>query len=232
MLAEKYGYLIGTLVFLVIWTALFLYRKDLRKEMLFMSSLIGILSVITAYWWWTVDWWLPPTLTGTRVGIEDFLSGFTSGGIMAVIYEEVFKKRYYKRELHHHYPGIFTILLLLAFTTSFLFWGVSFTSFFASTIAMAITAVMIFHYRRDLFYNGVFSGILMVVVSLPVYYVIIFLSPSWIEVTYYKETLSNIRITGIPIEELIFWFMAGLVFGPLYEYWQGFRLQKLETKTY
>lgn len=195
-----------------------------------MSFLIGTLSVVTAYWWWTMDWWLPPTITGTLVGIEDFFSGFTSGGIMAVLYEEVFKKRYYIREVHHHYPGIATILLLLAFITSFLFWGIDLTSFYASAIAMAITAFTMFYFRRDLLYNGLLSGALMLLVSLPIYYAIILLSPGWVEITYYKETLSNIRFTGIPIEELVFWFMAGLVFGPLYEYWQGLRLQKPDLK--
>ena len=42
---------------------------------------------------WTVDWWQPETVTGTRAGIEDAILGFTNGGLGAVLYEVVFKKR-------------------------------------------------------------------------------------------------------------------------------------------
>jgi len=38
--------------------------------------------------------------------------------------------------------------------------------------------------------------------------------------------LSGHRITGIPVEEIIFWFLAGFLFGPFYEYWQGVRLRR------
>ena len=54
--------------------------------MFFTSILICILSVLTSYFWWTKDWWQPLNFTNTVVGFEDFIMGFTSGGIMSVIY--------------------------------------------------------------------------------------------------------------------------------------------------
>ncbi len=69
----------------------------------------------------------------------------------------------------------------------------------------------------------------MVVASLAFYYPIILLSPGWVETTYMLEKLSGILITGVPLEEFIFWFLAGVIFGPLYEYWQGERLRKMEN---
>lgn len=197
--------------------------------MLVMSFLIGTVSVATAYYWWTRDWWHPMTITGTRVGIEDFLSGFASGGIMAVIYEIVFKKKYFVRKLQHHQPGGSTILLILILLTSWLFWGVGLTSFYASAITLTTSASLLFYFRRDLFLNGALSGLLMMFISLTVYYAIIFLTPGWIATTY-DPTLSGVYITGIPVEELIFWFLAGLVFGPFYEYWKGEQLVKSRAK--
>jgi len=192
--------------------------------MLVMSVFIGAVSVASAYYWWTVDWWRPLTVTGTRVGIEDFLMGFASGGIMAVIYEEIFKKRYLKRKTQRHRPGATTLLLLLAFATSFLIWGIKLTSFEASSIAMMLTSALMFVYRRDLLLNGLLSGVLMVCVSLFFYYAILFFDPRWVDATYQFASLSGIRITHVPIEEFIFWFLAGFLFGPFYEYWQGERL--------
>ena len=71
------------------------------------------------------------------------------------------------------------------------------------------------------------SGILMVLVSLPTYLVILLISPQWIDHTYLSG-LSGIRVTGVPVEEFVFWFLSGLVFGPFYEYWQGERLKAMK----
>ena len=37
------------------------------------------------------------------------------------------------------------------------------------------------------------------------------LSPDWINHTYQFKTLSRVFVLGIPIEEFVFWFLAGLI---------------------
>jgi hypothetical protein len=220
MVPLEYAYLLGDTAFLAVWLVLYAARPDVRREMTVMGLLIGAFSVITAHYWWTSDWWHPLTITHTKVGVEDFLMGFSSGGIMAAAYEVVFKKRYYPRKPKHHCPGGLTLLLMLAFLTSWLVWGVGLTSFWASAIAMVSTACFFFYLRRDLFANALLSGALMSSVSLLFYFSIILLSPDWIARTYDFSHLSGILVLGIPVEELAFWFLAGTVFGPFYEYWQ------------
>jgi len=61
----SYTYFIGTLLFMIPWVFIFATRKDLRREMIAISILGGVVSVITGYWWWTIDWWRPQTITGT-----------------------------------------------------------------------------------------------------------------------------------------------------------------------
>jgi hypothetical protein len=224
MLNFKYAYLIGTIVFLIPWVILFFFRKDYRKEMIFMSLVIGIGSVITAYLWWTIDWWRPETITNTRVGIEDFLMGFSNGGIAAVLYEGIFKKRLLKRIKEANNQGTLNICLILFFIIAFLFWGLNITSFWASTIAMIIAAIYILYTRRDLFLNALASGILMAIASLPFYHVLIWFFPGFIHKTWMFQYLSGITIIGIPFEDLIFYFLFGFIIGPLYEYWQNKRL--------
>lgn len=223
-----YAYAVAIIPLLFVWGYFFISRKDLRREMVVMSLGIGLLSLVTAYYWWTIDWWHPPTITGTKIGVEDFVLGFSSGGIMAVAYEFLFKKRHYRSRIKClHCPGHFTLLLLLAFLTSWLFWGVGLTSFYASSVAIIVTGCVLFYFRRDLFIDGVISGILMVFISLPFYFVIQAVSPEWISEVYHFETLSGFLLLGVPIEEYVFWFLAGLVFGPFYEYWQSERLRKI-----
>lgn len=223
----QYAYLAGALFFVVLFLVFFVSNPSLRTEMLVMGSLIGFLSLATAYYWWTIDWWRPMTITGTRIGIEDFLAGFGAGGVMAVAYEVLFRKRHVRmRRACAHCPGHGTLLLLLAFLMSWFFWGLGLTSFWASTAALLAVAAAIFYFRRDLFVNGLLSGVLMALISVPMYVIMSLLSPGWAKTTCLFGTLSGATALSIPVEEFIFWFLAGLVFGPFYEYWQGERTRQ------
>jgi len=224
----QFVYIVALIPFCMLWVFIYIKRPDLRKGMLFMSFIVGILSVATSYYWWTIDWWRPLTLTGTKVGVEDFIMGFAGGGIMATIYEVVFKRALYKRKLHHHIGGGITILLILAQATSWLIYNIGLTSFWASSIAMVLVATIMLVIRKDLFMNAILSGALMLLVSLMFYCVIILLAPEWIHQTYLSG-LSGFRLAGIPVEEFVFWFLAGLVFGPFYEYWQGEKLKRMRS---
>ena len=221
-----YGYLIGDLIFLAIWLVLFIMRKDLRHEMLVMSVLIGVISVVTEYCWYTKDWWRPEAIPGIWIGFEHFLMGFGSGGIIASIYEEVFKKRLYKRTSKKYSPRGSLVLLMLAWFTSVLFWTFHITSFWSSTVAMIVIALLMFYYRRDLLAAGFLTGLCMVIVSLPMYWGILLIYPHWVQETYLFNYLSGILVFGIPIEELVFWFLAGFLWGPFYEYWKGEKFRK------
>ena len=81
--------------------------------------------------------------------------------------------------------------------------------------------------RKDLFIDGLISATGLAIGSVLSYALIEILSPHWIDHTYLWGTLSGIRIVGIPIEEFVFWFLFGLMVGPLYEFWQGERLVKI-----
>lgn len=215
-------YLIAIIPFAFIWLIFFLLRKDLRKEILIMSIGLGILSVATAYFWWTKDWWSPPTITNTAVGLEDFLVGFFSGGIIASSYEILFRKRLKSQKNADHHVGIM-ILLFLAALTMLLFWGLGFSSFWASTIAFIMAIFIILYERRDLLLCSLYSGVLMLAISFLFYGTVLIVSSDWMHMTY-RFPLSGISFVTIPVEEFVFWFLAGVFWGPFYEYWRGKRL--------
>lgn len=230
-LPYHYTYFVWTIVFFIPWIILFLLRKDLRKEIIVMSVLVALGSVFTAYLWWTVDWWHPQTITGTRVGIEDFLLGFSNGGIAVVIYEELFKKRLYRRKKDHsHNIGAAVIAIFFLFVIAVLFYLLHFTSFLASSFAMLLVTGCLVFFRKDLILTSFLNGILMTLVVFPMYYFLMIFSPGWIASTWLFQHLSGILITGIPLEDLAFYFLLGLCAAPFYEYWQGLRLRKAVTK--
>ena len=121
----NFSYLIGVLMYLPVWFCLYLHRKDLRREILTMGVLVALGAVYHESFIWTRDWWRPETITGTLVGIEDVLFGFLAGGIIASIYEEIFKEeltavRGKKKENLKH----FLIVMIVSFfvgTVSFFF---------------------------------------------------------------------------------------------------------------
>src|SRR6266403_2714600 len=93
MIPVKFGYLVGVIAGTVEWLWVFTARKDLRKMMLWFGIILAILGMFMGYFWWTADWWHPATITGTRVGIEDFISGVGIVGITMAIYPLLFKKK-------------------------------------------------------------------------------------------------------------------------------------------
>lgn len=70
----------------------------------------------------------------------------------------------------------------------------------------------------------------MVLVTVPFYYFGMIFSPGYIEKTWMLQNLSGILVTGIPIEDIIFYFLLGLTAAPLYEFWQNERLRKMSKK--
>ena len=67
MVSYQYTYLLMGVIFAVLWAILFIWRKDTRKEMLLMSGIFGFAGPI-ADLLYTIDWWNPLTLSGTRIG--------------------------------------------------------------------------------------------------------------------------------------------------------------------
>ena len=230
LIPHKYAYLVGTLIFFIPWLILFWHRKDLRKEMIVMSIIASFAGISTAYFW-TQDWWRPYTITGTRIGIEDLLLGISNGGIAAVLYEEVFRRKLYKRKSkEEHNKGLLFLVIVNFIFFLVILYGLKTTSFYAFLFSMISFCVALVILRRDLLISSLINGLLMVLMVLPVYYILIIFSPGLIDKIYLFDTLSGIRITGIPIEELVFYYLFGFVGTLFYEYWQGWGLVKMPIK--
>lgn len=105
----RYAYLIADLVLLLVWIALFVVRKDLRKEMLIMSLCVSPMGPIAEFFYLR-DYWHPALFNGWTIGIEDFIFAFVIGGIASVVYEEFFKRKYMRKNLRHHHSSMFLFI--------------------------------------------------------------------------------------------------------------------------
>ncbi len=212
------------LVFLVVWISLFVWRKSDRKEMTIMT-LIFALAGPTADILYIQDWWNPLSLINTKIAIEGFFVGAMIGGVAAVVYTGIFKKEIKIRKVsktektRRDFNLVFVLLLsVIIFFGSFYLLGLN--SFFATIFGLIIPTSIIWIRRRDLIMNSLGTGILLVIIALLVYSVLQFLTPGWVHAFWIFKNVPDIVILNLPVDDIVWYFLAGLFIGPLYEYWQ------------
>lgn len=227
MFSYHYAYLIGNLLILFpIWLFLFVYRKDLRKEILIISLIAGIAGPISELWY-LKDYWRPEIFTGWPVGIEDFIFGFCIGGISAVIYEEIFGKHFSNRANRKHHWSWFVVPVIALFTIIFnaLFFIFKINSIYVSIISFLLIALVIIYFRKDLFWDSLMSGLLTGLLMFLSYLVFLTIFPLAIHKWWMLQNISGVLILGIPLEELLWAFSWGLVGGPVYEFFRGLKFR-------
>lgn len=220
----KYTYILMACTFLTIWLSLFIWRTSNRKEMLTMSLILAIFGPISDILY-TRDWWRPLTITNTTIGFEAILVGFTIGGIASVIYEDIFKKKIsIRKQSKAKVTKNNSRLVLIICFALILFFGsfhlLNFNSFHATILSLTIPTIIIWMNRKDLILDSLATGILLVVIASIVYSVLEFLTPGWIKVFWLFKNVPDVVILNLPIDDIFWYFFAGLFIGPLYEYWK------------
>lgn len=219
----QFAYLVGDLLFGCAWLLLFLRRKDVRREMLFIGSVMGAIALVVAPLFY--DYWKPEYLH--PFGLEEFLYGFFAGGIASVLYEELYGKHFSRRHTRkHHWP-----LLLIA---SFFVGGIAFLyllhvgvlSVYASGVLLFLCGAWMLLFRKDLVSDAIASGMLFTILTSILFWIYIFLFPTVIYAWWNVEVLTFIPGIGYPLEELAWAFCLGFCAGPMYEFLAGQRFVK------
>ena len=229
MISYQYAYLLGNLLILFpLWLFLFLHRKDLRKEILIVSLLIGIGGPLSELWYLR-DYWRPETFNGWPIGIEDFLFGFFIGGIASSIYEEIFGKHHSKRvnRKHHWSWFIIPVVALSVFVLNLLIFVFGVNSIYASISIFIALTLLILYFRHDLLVDSLMSGLLVGAIMFFGYLIFLTIFPEAIHQWWILQNISGILILGVPIEELLWAFGWGMVGGPMYEFFAGLKFRKI-----
>lgn len=228
----SYAYLIGDLIFLVVWLVLFLIRKDLRKEMLIMSSMSGILFPLNLIY--LPDYWYPEHIAtpfGLMVGLEDFLFAFAIGGIGAVLYEAILGKTHTFCECRKRNPRELMSIILISLAVLFLLtFAFKLNSMYSSYVSLFIVFSYIVFFRKDLFRQAILSGLFVSALMFVFYQLWIRLYPGIIEHWWKLQNISGILIFETPLEEIIWGFAWGLVGGVIYEFARGISVKSKSSK--
>jgi hypothetical protein len=216
----RFAYLVLNGILAVFWLILFFWRKDLRKQQLFFG-LLAPLAPLTDFLWFYHDYWRPEYAVSFKVGqvtlgIESLLFAFLSGGIAGVVYEAVFRKRH---QFGKPRSAVAITMILSGLIIMAILINLGLNSIWASSFALLIVASIIVLIDKDLVKDAVFSGVLMTLLITIFYVVWLTIYPEVIQRFWVVEALSGIRLWKIPIEELIWFFAAGMTGGVFYEFW-------------
>lgn len=228
---EDYRYALWVLFVAGVWLPLVLIRRDLFKQSLILGIFVAVMTPFVG-WWYLQDYW-DPVFTfeiqalGLRTGVEEIALGFFIGAISSIAYEVVARKKLIP--IKKPYSWAFPILILSAMYAVgaglVIFTGIN--SIYASFISFAVAITLLLILRRDLFIDGLVSGVLFSLVLFFSYVLWLeMLFPGTMQEWWNIENISGIVFMRVPIEEIIWGFLWGFTAGMLYETWKGLAHKK------
>lgn len=227
------AFLLTSIVFFVIWLALFLFSGETRREQIIMSIVGLVLSpgilLIASY-----DFRQIVSDEVSAVGIEDFLFAFSFFGVAAVIYQALIGRhahkirgsRYEVKHLGHWVGHLLLILGLWAFAALLLIHVFDLSSIQGLIVGGLLVGMYIIADRHDLTMNALLSGLFMaalIFIVEQIFFVRLF--PIDAAAFWQFDALSGFIIGGIPLEELMWAAVVGFTIGPLYEYLKRYQLK-------
>jgi hypothetical protein len=199
----------------------------LRQEMIW-ASLVGLpFGFIEIFF--VPYYWNPESLFNLMrqygFGIEGFLYSFSISGIAAVGYEFLEKKKpaKIKRDKRFHLAP-FILFLAVFLGLEALSSAKPMLNLIAAFVCGAILTVLL---RHDLLKQILLSGLIF-----GVFYFIIFafvnaVCGDLVSRFYSSQILGNLKVLGVPLEEIAGAFAGGAFWSILYEYTKAYRTKKV-----
>jgi hypothetical protein len=210
MFIVEYPYFFAAILFLLLWLISFwVIPKINRKDMLKISLITLILGPLVEQMHFT-DWWHPHFIFNSFITIEDTLFGFGVGGIIYASYVLLRNKLALKKQSSFTLFQKAAIATLSLFSLFGLFYLFHIHSFWSSLISLFVPILVVSIYDRRMLLPIFLSGVGMVILTYFGYLLTIYLDPAFVSQTYNLSKLSGILVSGIPIEELCWFFFAGM----------------------
>ncbi len=211
-----------------IWLVIFLCNKNLRKEML-IASLIATPAALSEFFF-VPEYWYPDAIISPKLSIEDFLFSFAVGGIAAVLYELVVRRVKHKRLCDCLHESRLPVLVLLVgvvvvFITYFIF-RINFM--IAAYIGILTDLSLMVLTRPDLTRKLLLSSLLFGLFYTLFFALFTVIVPGF-TAHWNPKALSGLTFLKVPIEEILWGFGAGGLFGPIYEYLLGISITKSKS---
>ncbi len=231
------AWLTFSLIFLVIWVIIFLFKPKLRKEMFWSSILTAPVGLTEPLF--VPEYWSPPSLFNlaaiTGFDIESLIFSFAIGGMGAILYETIFKVKHLKmskqemNKKRHRFHLLALLSPFLAFIP--LYFLTSLNIIYSASMAMAMGAIAAMLCRPDLIQKILKGSVLFLGLYFLFFFTFILVYPGIVEQVWNLKAISGILFLGIPIEELMFAITFGALWSSYYEHIKYYKLN-LNGKTH
>jgi hypothetical protein len=233
----QYTWLIWSLIFLLIWLVVYIFKKPFRKEMLKIS--LWTMPFGLAEPLFVPKYWNPPSVfnlaQNTGFDIESLILTFAMGGIASVLYKLILKRNnepFPKADRNNHKHKIHFYLLFTPVVVFLLFaFLTNLNHIYCASIAMfagAITSVLC---RPDLKRKVWVGGFLFTVLYFLYFELLNVLFPGYVNAVWNFTNVSGILFLKVPLEELFFEFTFGMFWSGLYEHLFWFRVANKNQHT-
>lgn len=212
-----------TLILFCLWLLAFIFKPELRKEMLVLSVFSIFILPVT----FILN---PPTASQTykvlaELNLTSLVFLISTTGLAGVVFHLFTGKNYHnlpkikasapKNTSHYWLIQVFLILLFLTWGTTLLIFFFHISVAGAFLIATATLTTYIFSHRQDLLLDALWSGILMAIIV----FIISVVTSVFVEADstiIYSPHLHS--FFGVPSTLLVWSLAVGLGLGPIYEY--------------
>lgn len=218
-----YVWLVWSSAFLLPWVLLYALFPRHRGAMWWASVFMALFGLTEPIF--VPAYWNPPSLfeLAQRTGfdIESIIFSFAIGGIGAVLYNSIARKRLTGIELQERRGrrhGRHRWALAVPFAAFPILYLLPWNPIYAGIAAMVLGAIAAVLCRPDLKFNTLVGGLLFLVLYTAFLLGLKWSAPGYIEQVWNLKALSGIVIYGLPLEELLFGFAFGLVWTGIYEH--------------
>jgi hypothetical protein len=219
-----YVWLIWSCAFLAPWIILYLLCNQQQRRQIWWASIFMAIFGFTEPLF-VPQYWNPPSLfeLAQRTGfdIESFIFSFAIGGIGAVLYNKLMRRRLEpvgSEDRHHDWHRWHRWALATPFVLFPILYFLPWNPIYAGIVAMMLGAIVTVLCRPDLKTNTFVGGLLFLLIYIVFLLALKWSAPGYIEQVWNLKALSGVIIYGLPAEELLFGFSFGLVWTGIYEH--------------
>lgn len=215
-------FLLLSLLFSLPGAVAYVVRADLRPTI--HRCAIASLPFAASERFFAGTYWSPPSLFGLidRIGfgLEDILFVVALAAFMSTGYALFFRKKLEPRPTPRRGSAVVRALLGVGVTlgTALALLGAHVHILYGSFIAMTAFAAFVFFRRRDLVAAGFLGGLIAVGTYAGVCLIFAALRPGVFARIWHTEGFLHRFVFGVPIEELLYGFLAGVVASVFYPY--------------
>jgi len=222
-----------SLLLLLIWFIIWLFKSSLRKEMFWVSLFTMPFGLTEPLF--VPEYWNPPSLFNlaakTGFDIESLIFCFAVGGIGAVLYEALVKVKHQKISRHekHRKKHRFHLLALsspvIIFLPLQLFTNLN--PIYSASIAMFVGGIAAIFCRSDLKRKIEVGGVSFLALYFVFFLLFNLAYPNLVPEIWNLSAISGILLLGVPLEELMFAFTFGMLWSSIYEHIMWYSVVKV-----